>query len=84
MFFFKLFLVIVQEIDSIIDAKRNAVENKHYTIPFENCIGNFDFILFRIHFFILNLIESSQFECNQAIVQHGDSNENHTNKYVGS
>ena len=76
--------MIVQEIDSIIDTKGNAVENKHQSVPFQNYIGNFDFILFRIPFFILNLIESLQLEYNQAIVQHGNSNEYYTNQYVSS
>ena len=76
--------MIIHEIDSIIEAKANAIQNKHHLIRFEYCIGNFNALLFSNHCFILNLIESLQLEYNQAIVKHGNSNEYHTNKYVGS
>ena len=106
----ELFRIICHEIACIVEAKGNAIENEHHSVPFSNCIGKFDGILFRIHFFILsnliqfadfigkfdgicfrihffilsNLIESLQLKYNQAIVQHGNSHEYHTNQYVGS
>ena len=72
------------EIASIVEAKDNAIENKHHSVPFEDCIGNVDVILFRIQFFFPNFIESSTLEYNQAVVQHGLRYEYHTNKDVGS
>ena len=71
----ELFQIIFHEIASIVEAKDYAIENKHHSVPFEDCIGNFDIIFFKICFYILNLIESSQLEYDQAIVQHGHSHE---------
>ena len=81
----ELFQIVCHKIACIVAPKGNAIENEHYSVPFPDCIGKFDGILFRIHCFILsNLIEALQLEYNQAIVQHGNCNEYHTNKYVGS
>ena len=82
----ELFRIVCHEIACIVAPKGNAIENEHYSVPFPDCIGKFDGILFStIHFFILsNLIEPLQLENNQAIVQHSYSHEYHTNQYVGS
>ena len=81
----ELFRIICHKIACIVEAKGNAIENEHHSVPFADFIGKFDGICFRIHFFILsNLIESLQLKYNQAIVQHGNSHEYHTNQYVGS
>ena len=81
----ELFQIICHKIACIVEAKGNAIENEHYSVPFPDCIGKFDGILFTIHFFILsNLIEPLQLENNQAIVQHGDSDEYYANQYVCS
>ena len=79
-----LFWVIIHEVGNIIEAKANAIQYKHHSIPFEYCIGNFGAVLFRILFFIFNLTESLQLEYNQAIVKHGNSNEYYANQYVCS
>lgn len=81
----ELFRIVFHKIACIVEAKGNAIENEHPSVPFADCIGKFDGILFTIHFFILsNLIEPLQLENNQAIVQHSYSHEYHTNQYVGS
>ena len=45
----ELFRIICHEIACIVEAKGNAIENEHHSVPFTDCIGKFDGILFRIH-----------------------------------